>query len=328
MRRSGIPGLLGLAAMALAAGAAPAFDHAPSPDRDLLVLRALDQRVADVGYRLARAATPFCAGRVPLSGLVLHGIEQYGTPSREAARRTFGLGDELAVLVVVGGSPAETAGLRAGDAVIALDGRALPLPAGNREATARVEAVTHAIEQSPGATLSLDVTRGGARQTITFAPDRGCATHFWVEPSPRLVAEADGHEVEISSGYVERAADDAALAIVLAHELAHNILRHRARLDRDGAHHGVARYFGRSASLSRAAEIEADRLSVPIAGCAGYSLDDALAFREALWRARLADALLRAPDHPGARQRLDAIRGAITRFRAGPMPCGARIADR
>lgn len=313
--------LLGLAAMAIA-GATPAS----SASDDLLALRDLDQRVAEVGYRLARAATPFCAERVPLSGLVLHGIEQYGAPSREAARRTFGLGDELAVLLVVRGSPAEAAGLRAGDALLAIDGRAVPTPAG--EATARVEAATRGIEQSPGATLGLDVMRGGVRQTITFTPDHGCATQFWVEPSPRLAAEADGHEVEITSGYVERAADDAALAIVLAHELAHNILRHRARLDRDGAHHGVGRYFGRSASLSRAAELEADRLSVPITGCAGYSLDDALAFRETLWRDRLTDALFRSPDHPGARRRLDAIREEVARFRADPAPCSGPAADR
>lgn len=315
--------LLGLAAMAIA-GATPAS----SASDDLLALRDLDQRVAEVGYRLARAATPFCAERVPLSGLVLHGIEQYRAPSREAARRTFGLGDELAVLLVVRGSPAEAAGLRAGDALLAIDGRAVRAPAGSGEATARVEAATRAIEQSPGAALGLDVMRGGVRQTISFTPDRGCATQFWVEPSPRLGAEADGHEVEITSGYVERAAGDAALAIVLAHELAHNILRHRARLDRAGAHHGVGRYFGRSAGLSRAAELEADRLSVPITGCAGYSLDDALAFRERLWRDRLADALLRAPDHPGARQRLDAIREEVARFRADPAPCSGPAAGR
>ena len=307
--------LLGLAMMAMA-GVEPV-----SPaNSDLLALRALDQRVADVGYHLARAATPFCAERVPLSGVVLHGIEQYGAASRDAARQTFDLGDELAVLVVAHGSPAEAAGLRTGDRILAVDGRAIPPPAA--DPTTRVEATARAIEQSTAPMLAFDIERGGIRQLVAFAPDRGCATQFWINPSPRLIAEADGHEVEITSAYVEHAANDAALAIVLAHELAHNILHHRARLDRDGAHHGLARQFGRSAGLSRAAELEADRLSVPIAGCAGYDLDDALAFRESLWRDRITDALFRAPDHPAARQRLATIRLAIVRFRADPAPCG------
>ncbi|MDB5710395.1 MAG: peptidase family protein [Sphingomonas bacterium] len=318
--------LLGLVMIAMTAAATSATDDARLPDRDLLALRDLDQRVADIGYRLARAAAPFCAEHVPLSGFVLHGIEQYGAVSRDRARVTFGLGDGLAVLVVAHGSRAEAAGLRAGDAIFAVNGHAVP--ATTADATARVEATARAMEQGAGPMISIDIERDDRRQTITFVADRGCATQFWIDPSPRLSAEADGHEVEITSAYVERAADDAALAIVLAHELAHNILHHRARLDRDGAHHGLARYFGRSASLTRAAELEADQLSVPIAGCAGYALDDALAFREGLWRDKLADALLRAPDHPAARQRLDTIRRAIARFKADPAPCGDGAIDR
>jgi len=305
--------LLALVALAVAA----------PPDRDLLALRDLDQRVADAGYRLARAATPFCAEQVPLSGFVLHGIELYGGESREVARRTFGLGDGLAVLVVAQGSAAEAAGLRAGDTIVAVDGQAVPPAKARQGATARVQGVTDTIERSTASVLNIDIERDGARRTIAFRAERGCASRFWVDPSPRVDAASDGHEVEITAGYVARAPNEAALAIVLAHELAHNILHHRTRLDRAGAHHGLGRYFGRSARLSRAAELEAERLSVSIIGCAGYSLDAALAFREDLWRNGVTDAL-RAPDHPAARQRLGAIRAAIARFRADPAPCVAR----
>ncbi|MFA6112699.1 MAG: hypothetical protein WC729_01875 [Sphingomonas sp.] len=309
-------------------GAAHASDHAPSAANDLLTLQRLDQRVVDTGYRLTRAATPFCGERMMLSGVLLHSIEEYGPESREDARVTFRLDDALAVLAVAHGSPAETAGLRVGDAILAVYDREVPAPATGQSATARVELIARTIERSAAATLDFTIRRGGARQRIAFLPEQGCVTHFWVRPSSRLTAEADGHDVEVTSGYVERAANDAALAIVLAHELAHNILAHRQRLARLGMHRGVGRYFGRSARLSREAELEADRLSVPIIGCAGYSLDDALAFRERLWRDPLADALLRAPDHPAARQRLDAIRQAIAAFRADPAPCRDQIPSR
>lgn len=321
MSRSSIRLLFALFVVTTAAGAAPATDRATAASDDLLTLQRLDQRVANTGYRLTRAATPFCSERMMLSGVVLHGIEQYGPASRDDAQRTFGLDDALAVLAVVHGSPAEAAGLRAGDAILAVDGRNVPAPLGAQGPTARVEAVARAIERSKAATLTFDIRRGDVRQRIIFVPEQGCVTHFWVRPSAHLGAEADGHDVEITSGYVERADDDAALAIVLAHELAHDILAHRQQLARLGAHHGFARYFGHSAQLNREAELEADRLSVPIIGCAGYALDDALAFRERLWRDPLADALLRAPDHPAARQRLDAIRQAITAFRADPAMC-------
>jgi len=308
--------------LATAAGAAPAVDQARSASDDLLTLQRLDQRVADTGYRLARGAAPFCDQHMTLSGVVLHSIEQYGPASRDDARRTFGLDDALAVLAVAHGSPAEAAGLHAGDAILAVDGRDVPPPRDAQGATARVEAVARAMEQSMATTLTFDIRRGGVRRRIAFVPEQGCVTLFWVRPSTHLDAEADGHDVEITSGYVDRASSDAALAIVLAHELAHNILAHRQQLARLGTHHGLARYFGRSARLSREAELEADRLSVPIIGCAGYALDEALAFRERLWRDPLADALLRAPDHPAARQRLDTIRQATAAFGADPPMCG------
>ena len=319
MTRWSTGALLGL--LLAAPGGAFTADHAPSASDDLRTLERLDQRVTDIGYRLPRAATPFCTDRAMLPGIALHGIEEYGRSSRDAARRTFGLDDALAVLAVAHGSPAEMAGLRVGDAILAINDRDVPSPDVTQNATARVESAMQAIERSTQATLTFDLSRNGARLRVTFEPEPGCITQFWVRPSSRLAAEADGHDVEITSAYVERAVDDAALAIVLAHELAHNILHHRARLDRDGAHHGLARYFGGSARLNRAAELEADRLSVAIVGCAGYSLKGALAFRVALWRDPLSDALLRAPDHPAAHQRLAAIRESIAAFEANPAPC-------
>jgi hypothetical protein len=288
---------------------------------DLLTLQRLDQRVADTGYRLAHAATPLCADRMALSGITLHGIEEYGAESRDEARRTFGFDDALRILAVARGSPAEAAGLRAGDAILAIDDRKIPPPGRTDNATARIETVTRSIEHSVASALALDVARDGIRRRIAFVPEQGCVARFWVRPSSHLEAEADGHDIEITSAYVARVTTDAALAIVLAHELAHNILRHRERLDRDGARGGFARFFGRSARLRRVAELEADRLSITIIGCAGYSLDDALAFRVALWRDPLADLLLRAPDHPPTRQRLNVIRQSIAAFEASLSAC-------
>src|SRR3546814_2491582 len=68
------------------------------------------------------------------------------------------------------------------------------------------------------------------------------------------------------------------LAAAVAHELAHNILRHRERLDAADVARGLFKGFGRSARLFRQTEIEADRLSAwPMRG-AGYDPPAAVRF--------------------------------------------------
>src|SRR3546814_17247433 len=67
---------------------------------------------------------------------------------------------------------------------------------------------------------------------------------------------------DLNQGLVDFSPDDAELAAAIAHELAHNILRHRARLDAAGVDRGLAKQFGRNARMFKQTEIEADRPSV------------------------------------------------------------------
>jgi predicted Zn-dependent protease len=64
--------------------------------------------------------------------------------------------------------------------------------------------------------------------------------------------------------------NDEELAAVMAHELAHNILRHVARSQEAGTPNNYTRYLNRYSRISRKMEEEADRLSVWILQIAGY----------------------------------------------------------
>jgi hypothetical protein len=311
------PGLLLPMLVLIAISAAPVDDAGV---RDLLRLQQLDQRVETISYRLAHSAGALCPEQVPLSGIAIQDLSSYGGASQADARRAFGLGADPMILAVARGSPAERSGLRIGDALVAIDGETVPAAPRSSGTYQRVAAVEDSLDRhAADGGLDLDIRRGGTPYRLHIALERGCASHFQVRPSDAIDAGADGHYVEITSAYVERAESDDGLAILLAHELAHNILHHRERLNAAGVHRGLLQEFGRSARLTRATEIEADRLSLYLVDRAGFSLDEAIRFRETLWRGSGWD-VFRSATHPAGAERLAILRTEMARIRASKTP--------
>jgi len=124
----------------------------------------------------------------------------------------------------------------------------------------------------------LELLRDGHPLTLRVQAEEGCATRFQLIPGSGLDARADGRYVQITTRLAEYVADDQELAAVLAHEFAHNVLAHKARLDAAGVARGFRANFGRNARLIRETEVEADRLSVYLLDRAGYDPDAAVRF--------------------------------------------------
>ena len=266
-----------------------------------------------IGYRLATASADLCPDAQPLAGFAVHDISQYGPAYRGAAAHAFGLGDRPAVLAVAPGGAAERAGLRPDDELLAVDRSSLgggePNPP--KASVARSEAAADRIDAAlADGEAALELLRGGTRKTIRIAAERGCRGRFQVVPGNEVNAAADGRYVQISAAHAENAANDAELASILAHELAHNILHHRERLDRKGISRGLFGGVGRSARLVRQTEIEADRLSVYLMDRAGYPPEAAVRF----WR-RFGPAhslgIFASPTHPGWKERATRIEAEI-----------------
>ena len=93
---------------------------------------------------------------------------------------------------------------------------------------------------------SVDLRRGAAISSVHVQAEPGCATRFQVAPSSDLNA-ADGRYVKVTTSMAYYLSDDQELAALLAHEFAHNMLRHRARLDSAGVARGFLGNFGRNA---------------------------------------------------------------------------------
>lgn len=277
---------------------APLYPQA-SIEAVFVALRAQDLRLAGIGYRLVTANVPLCTHLVPVTGLQLHALGQYDATVRDAARRFFDFATPVAVEGVVPGSPAAAAGLAAGDSILAVDGAALvPAPADAANPMVEVLAAEAAIAAAAGdGAVTFAVRRAGRPLSLTVRPIRACATRFEVTVGDSYDARADGATVQLSTKLMEGVAGDDELAFVIGHEFAHNVLRHRARLEAAGVGRGMFEGFGASVGYIRRSEIEADMLGLALAANAGF--DPAAPARFWRWFGPAHfDSILLARTHP------------------------------
>lgn len=287
------------------------------PAARFAALQAMDARVATVFHRLVTANADLCTERGRSAGWILHAANQYGAEMRPIVTATGDLrGDLPAVLAVVPGGPAARAGLTPGDAILSVNGSALSI--GKIDAVESWNGVGRNLSMidaamAGGDPLMLEISRGGVVQTLSLTGEPACPYSVQLDVSDELNARADGTGVFISTALAGFAAGDDELALILAHELAHNILRHRERFDREAP---ARRVFGNLAvapSSLAAAERDADRWGLYLMARAGF--DEGVAapfwrrFGAANWRVRWAQW-----GHPSAETRarqLEAVEAEI-----------------
>jgi len=285
-------------------------------------LRPEDLRVASVGYRLGLEGQALCPDQVPLTGLLLHHLAEYDGEGRatEIARHALDRGP--GVLATVADSPAAQAGLMAGDVLISLNGAAFPDPrsmlakqrrgdwrAPIEASEAWLEAV---LRQGPA---ELRIGRGSQELTIRLQARQACPARVRLARSNQANAFATGTYVVVTTRMLDALRGEDELAIIIGHELAHNILRHEQRLDEQSGTRG-------NASRIRAAEEEADLLGLKLAAAAGYDVRAAIP----MWRrlhAQFGGGLQLVRTHPSLKRREQLIEAAIEeieRTQAAPPP--------
>jgi hypothetical protein len=291
-----------------------ASSAAPAGAQDgAFAARALDDRVATIGHRLAVASLAWCRESQWLPGITL-GVEDPAVASR-AGRREL----RLTVLALAQHGPAARDGLAHDEAIESADG--VPLPTAGRAANGSfvgVEQARAAFEAAFGdGSATLGLRLGQRTRTLYVHAERGCASRFLILPSRQLNAFANGRSVQVTSRLAEEAPREDELAAILAHEFAHHVLRHRARLDAADVERGLLGNFGRNARLIRETEEQADRLSVWLLARAGY--DPGAAVRFWTWFGRRGFNMLGSPTHGGWRGRVQRIEAEIAAMRAaGP----------
>tara|TARA_B100001179_G_scaffold152747_1_gene111172 strand:+ start:1152 stop:2129 length:978 start_codon:yes stop_codon:yes gene_type:complete len=287
------------------AGAPLSAQQQPSLPSALAELRAQDARVLTLGYRLVTGNARYCSDTTFTAGLLLHDMAPYEDGS--SLQRILGLAGDIGVQALVEGGPAQSAGLQVDDTVIAIGTtQVADVPLEKGKPWTRIEAIRAESERLLDETGSLPITvlRDNAPVQIEIAGVPACRSRFEIGEDSRAVA--DGHRVVIGSKFAGIDYADPLLAAALAHELSHNLLRHRAWFDANG---------GRKRKSVRLTEREADRLSAWLLANAGFDPQAGVAFFSK-WGPAHGGWIFRKRSHDGWDERVEFIEAEIARMEA------------
>ena len=266
---------------------------APAEALRLAALTDLDQRVARVAWRLSEANVGLCPVVRRSAGWALHSARQYSLALRSHAEARFGLkGDLPGVLAAPAGSPAAAAALQTGDLLLAIGG--VPLQAGPPGGAASYEGLEANLRLVDAAladgAATFTIQRGAEVLDLTIQSRRACGYEVQLNPSDELNARADGRRLFISTALAGFTESDDELALILGHELAHHVLRHRHWSATGGAARHANEEVWAVEGGEGAAEQQADRVGLYLMARAGF--DPAVAapfwrrFGESNWRVR------------------------------------------
>lgn len=262
----------------------------------------LETRLSRVSLGVLFAAAPSCKDST-----------EYGRGLFFGAGLSVGVsGEDQVITEVIKNGPADRAGLKAGDVVVAISAN----PA----------------SMEPPTTFSVNYRRGKKESKAALPALPKCSYTMVLGAGNEVNAYADGKRIIISRGMMMFARDDTELSFVIAHELAHNVMSHidakttnyiaGSVLDvivSAGTGIGTQGTFGRmgAQAFSQDFEREADYVGLYILANAGADIEKATAF----WRRMAAlnpgsIASNHAATHPATPERFVAMEETIREIRA------------
>ena len=258
------------------------------------------QRLHHVSYPILKSASQFCSDKQ------INSVGAQGTASAEfedrwktTANKVFG-GDEFIITWVADNGPAAKSGLAIDDKVLAVNN----VPYGeNQQQHKKFYAETARTQTSESTIIDLEVKRNDQVLKLSINQEKICGYPVMLGDSDAVNAYADGKRIIITKGMMRFARDDQDLALVVAHELGHNLMGHMDKkqsnymlgtlLDLAAAANGINTRgtFGSAgaSAFSQDFEAEADYVALYYMNAAGLPLEGVADF----WREMAAE-------HPGS----------------------------
>ncbi len=191
--------------------------------REELILKSLQfqfeqvHRIDRIGNRLITNFPPEDKkGNFPYLGIYTKNIDKY-------LKRLFNLKSSYGVVVVVvsEGSPAERAGIKVGDIIVAIDNRRI-------RSHYDINRVVNSL--FPGKTVRVEVMRGNENLTLlTLIGEKHIKVSFNIVDMRGVNAAASPQAIVVTYDLMRFAKSDDEVAVILGHELAHITKGHIAK---------------------------------------------------------------------------------------------------
>ena len=280
----------------LFSGCASVQTRLPVPDSAKLNFETTRQetdafaRYLKMRRRLDKVSAPILAANAELCektrhdfGITTHTKKSYPKHLREAAARRLAAGETQSVLFVRTGSPAQRAGITRGDVLLNKKGKPIS-----------------ALDDSLKTAKKITIRRAGKDSVINLEAKLVCDYSVRLKISGAVNAYANGNSITVTTAMMDFAKNDAELALVVGHELAHNTMGHVRKAIWNTVISGFA------TRTTRPFESEADYVGMYYMVRAGYKIDGV----ENFWRRLGVEhprSIVRAKTHPVTPQRLLAI---------------------
>ncbi|MFZ1744079.1 MAG: M48 family metalloprotease, partial [Pontixanthobacter sp.] len=259
-----------LFAILLSGSSLPSAHASPPPDFAAVFgqLRMQDDYLQQLGWRLRTGNAPFCTDAVPDIGLLLQDAATF--PDSAAVRQVNAIAGDFFVQSVAAHSPAERAGLKPGTEVSGVNGTAFAdFPLNPAEKWRRLQDIDVHIRELLHADGSVSLMLPGGKPPLLIEGVPACPGRFELL-TKYDTASANAERVAVGAKFIGLTYPENEFAAVLAHELAHVILKHPQWLDTNG----------RKRRDVRATEREADELMPWLLVNAGYEPDAAVRFMQ------------------------------------------------
>jgi beta-barrel assembly-enhancing protease len=241
-------------------------------------------RLYEVASPLLLKNASLCKKKTYLTaGIVTQTKYSYSDDFVEAAEQELGLSDRLQVMNVMSGSGADKSGLRRGDILLGIENHELPSGPKAEQEAARLMASAMRGKSS----VRLKLARDGSDYVANVPLTSICAIDVELGNSDYVNAYSDGKRSLITAGMLEYVQSDAELAIVVAKEIAHNLVIQGTRPHLVTTIDSL-RSFDISVKSSPAStkirpytavrDATADKYSIYLLAKAGYNIDKVVPF--------------------------------------------------
>ena len=193
--------------------------------REIAIREALksQQRLLKIGAPILQKSLAFCKDRKRKSiGITYANKHDFEGDFQEIAISKLGLSDTLEITYVIDSYPAAEVGLRAGDILLSVNNK--DIPSGKDASKKFSELLKEEIKNNTK--LLFHIVRNNVVESLEVMPVETCDYPLIVTTDDVVNAYADGNNIYITQGMMDFAKSDDELALVVAHELAHNTMRH------------------------------------------------------------------------------------------------------
>ncbi len=286
-------------------------------------------KITNIAARIRLAGTQICESQTSLMlGLKYWNIHEFLPEDESIARNKYQLGAGLKVLNVATDSPAEKAGFRIGDELLAINDLII---AGGKNAKKDFAKQLEEVKKT-SKPLTIKIWREGEEKLLSVTPVKACKSDIELIFDNAINAYADGTNIYIASGMMNFIENEEEIALVISHELAHNVMNH---IDAKKTNAGVGMAIGLLLDIGAAVagvntrggfsdvggklgaeafsvdfENEADYVGLYFMASANYKIDNVALF----WR-RMAqenpNAITLSSTHPSTSERFVSIEKTI-----------------